>query len=182
MLDRHALLLAKLEKQKADLLLEIGTWPLAKVRYQPSPREWSALQILDHLLKTEVAIREAARKGLVQPHRIGLTDRLRTRFLHSVFQSDRRVKVPSSASQVLPGSDPDLQTMIEQWQKSRGALQHLAQNVTEEQQTKGIFRHPVGGWMGLSEILDFFSVHLTHHSYQLARLKEAFRTSHLEKN
>ena len=182
MLDQNAAILAKLEKQKADLLSEIGAWSREKVRYQPSPPEWSALQIVDHLMKTEVAITEAARKGLFQPHRIGFTDRLRTRFLQSVFQSDRRVKVPASAKQVLPGSDLDLPTMIEQWDKSRCELRHFAQNVTEEQRTKGIFKHPVGGWMGLSEIFAFFSVHLTHHSYQLARLKEAFCTSRFERN
>ena len=119
----------------------------------------------------------AAWKGLSNPHRIGLTDRLRNRFLNAVFRSKRRVKVPSNASQVLPESNVELETLIKRWAESRLELRRFVQNVPSRQANLGLFQHPVGGWMGMPEIFAFFSVHMVHHSYQLATLRDAYRDS-----
>jgi hypothetical protein len=35
---------------------------------------------------------------------------------------------------------------------------------------QGLFKHPVGGWMALPDALDFFSVPMQHHTFQLDRL------------
>jgi 2-hydroxychromene-2-carboxylate isomerase len=125
------------------------------------------------LVRTEVEILEAARRGLLKPHRIGIADKLRTRFIQAIFRSDRKVKVPSTATRVLPGSNLELPAIVRRWDDSRRELHDLLESGTEAELNKGIFRHPVGGWMGMSEILKFFSVHIIHHKHQLARLRIA---------
>ena len=171
--------LAELEKQKRDLLAEVGEWSAEKLSYRPGPSEWSVMEMIDHLVKTETAILAAAREGLRKPHRIGWSDKVRTRFLQTVFMSDRKVKVPGSVTQVLPGSDLQWPLLLEQWQKSRWELQQFVQSHDYKLLSQGIFRHPVGGWMAMPEILNFFSVHLIHHNYQLVKIKNALRNSEM---
>jgi hypothetical protein len=37
----------------------------------------------------------------------------------------------------------------------------------------GIFNHPFGGLMNIGGVLEFFSVHMIHHQYQLLRIATA---------
>lgn len=171
--------LAELERQKRDLLAEVGEWSTEKLFHRPSPSEWSVVEMMDHLVKTEIAILAAAREGLRKPHRIGLGDKVRTRFLQRVFMSDRKVKVPASVSQVLPGSDLQWPLLLDRWQKSRWELQQFLKDHDHKLLSQGIFRHPIGGWMAMPEILNFFSVHLIHHNYQLVKIKNALRDGEL---
>jgi uncharacterized damage-inducible protein DinB len=162
--------LAKLDNQKTDLLSQVENWPPDKLSYHPNPAGWSVLEMLDHIVRTEMAILSAARIGVERPHCIGIGDKLRTRFLQKVFSSDRKVRVPATASQVLPGSDLRLSAIVERWNESRAQLNRFVTQGNSELLSKGIFRHPVGGWMGMQEILEFLSVHLVHHQYQLRRI------------
>ena len=168
-------LLDRLQSQKSGMLSEVRDWPAASLHYQPSSEGWSAIQVLDHLVRTEVEILAAARTGRSAPHRIGVTDRLRTRFLQSVFRSDRKVKVPSTATQMLPGPRLELRDVAQRWDESREALAVFVKAIPQGELNQGIFRHPVAGWMGTPEILEFFSVHIVHHRHQLTRLQKASR-------
>ena len=166
-------ILAKLEEQKTELLLQIERWTPEMLNYRPTPAEWSVLEMLDHIVRTEIAILSAARSRLTNPHPIGLADKLRTAFLQKVFASDRKVKVPVSARQVLPGSALQLEDIRKRWNDSRQELNSFLSHTNSEQLSKGLFRHPVGGWMGMQQMLEFFSVHLIHHHYQLDRIARA---------
>jgi hypothetical protein len=134
--------------------------------------------MLDRIVKTEVAILSAAGGGLANPHRIGIDDKLRTTFLQKIFASDRRVKVPKSAREVLPGSALQLEEIRRRWSDSREELNSFVSRGNYELLSKGIFKHPVGGWMGMEQILEFFSIHLDHHRYQFNRIA---RSAALEK-
>jgi hypothetical protein len=159
-----------LENQKTDLLSQLESWPTDKLSYRPGPN-WSVLEVLDHIVRTEIAILSAARIGLERPHHIGVGDRLRTRLIQKIFSSDRKVKVPASAGLVLPGSDLHLSEIADRWNDCRADLNSFVTQGDPGLLRKGIFRHPVGGWMGMQEILEFFSVHLVHHQYQLERIR-----------
>ena len=101
-------LLDQLQSQKDNVLFEIESWSLESINYRPSPREWSAIEVLDHLVRTEVAILAAARRGLLKPHRIGIIDALRTRFIQTVFplrsKSESSCNNNSSATGLEPGA------------------------------------------------------------------------------
>ncbi len=163
-------ILKTLEVQKTDWLSKIERWPPGKLSHRPTSADWSVLEMLDHIVKTEVAIMAAARRGLTNPHRIGITDKLRTAFIQKIFASDRRVKVPDSAREVLPDSNLRLEEIRERWRDSREELNRFVSRGNSELLSKGIFRHPVCGWMGMEQILNFFSVHLVHHGYQFNRI------------
>ena len=165
--------LSQLEEQTAALLIDLEGWPAERLRFRPAEGAWSAVQVIDHLARTEREIQVRVRDGLGAPHRIGVRDRLGTLFLDRIFRSDRKVKVPGSADAVLPGADPQLPDVAMQWEASRQELAALLTQSKPEQTGLGVFRHPVGGWMSLGGVLDFFSVHMHHHRFQLDALYQA---------
>lgn len=165
--------LAQLEAQKRRLLSQVEGWSAARLRCRPSPGAWSAVEVFDHLVKTEEAILAAAKQGLTAPHRIGIRDRLGTLFLQKVFQTDRKVKAPASAPQVLPDQSANLESVLERWQSTRTDFADFQDRLSSDQAHLGIFRHPVCGWMGVPQIRAFFFVHMVHHGFQISRLSSS---------
>ncbi len=160
----------QLESQKRLLLSRVDGWTATRLSYSPSPGAWSVLQVLDHLVRTEEEILALAKQGVSAPHRIGLRDRLGSLFITKLFQTDRRVKIPPSAFQVLPEQDPPLAHVLERWQVTRHDFYRFQTQLSREQAAGGLFRHPVCGWMGLPQIAQFFHVHMVHHGFQIGRL------------
>ena len=166
--------LTALESETETLLSKLDGWSQACLSYRPSVTTWSALQVLEHLVKTEEEILVLARKGAQNPHRIGVRDRLGFFSIMRVFQTNRRVKTPSSAAQVLPGLGLALDILRERWQRTRSDFRVFQEQLTPKQARLGLFRHPVIGWMGMQQILDFFWVHIVHHGFQIERLRTEY--------
>jgi hypothetical protein len=163
-----------LEHQRAALLADVGSWPMAAVTYRPAPGAWTAAQVLDHLVRSERGILAQVRQRLDVPHRRGLRDRLGCAFVERVFRSERRVRVPESvAALVAPAPGADLAVVHADWDATRADLARLLTTIGPEQGRGGVFRHPVAGWMGVREVLRFFWVHAHHHAFQLARVRAA---------
>ena len=166
-------MLAQLEQQKTEALGAVEGWSPARLAYRTAPDTWSTVEIFDHLVKTETGILTATKQGLEDPHRIGVRDRAGFMLIDRVFRSQRKVKVPASASQVLPDAGVSLESIIGRWNDTRSNLQQVLAQLTPDQFQGGVFRHPVSGWMSVPQVLSFFSVHILHHSFQLTRLREA---------
>jgi hypothetical protein len=161
-----------LERERRVFLGRLEDWSIQRMRFKPDLKSWCALQVLDHLGRTESEILAIIESGSDKTRKIGLRDRLGYRFIDSVFRSDRKVRVPTSAKQVLPSNGAELQEVLSQWDRSRRApSQFLA--VTPLRPECGVFRHPTGGWMSLPQVLQFFSVHMVHHGFQIERLRDA---------
>lgn len=165
--------LFRLEQEKSELVAPLKNWPPARLAYCPAPTAWSTAQVLDHLVKTETEILAAARRSLDFPHQIGLRDRLGYLFIDRIFRSARKVKVPGSVAQVLPDQNPDFAAVLLRWEAVRKDLARFYTELSPKQLRGGLFRHPVSGWMDMPRILGFFSVHMVHHEFQLARLGTA---------
>ena len=170
---------ADLEAQRADVLARIDVWPPAAVAARPGPARWSAAEVLDHLVRTERGILDAAVQGLAAPHRRGLRDRVGVQCLDWLFRSDRRVRVPASAEvAVRPASDANVEAVRRDWDTVRLDLVRFLAPLAPGQLTGGVFRHPVAGWMRVPDVLRFFWVHTHHHGFQLARLREEVANDH----
>ena len=163
-----------LERKKDELLESLQRWPEEHLQFQPAGGGWSAAQVVDHLVRTETEIVAAAQAGLAQPHRIGVRDRAGTWFLQRVFQSNRKVKAPGSVQAIMPADAPSLAECAQRWGRTREELAALKEDA-ELASGQGLFRHPVGGWMTMDGVLDFFAVHIHHHGFQLAALERAIK-------
>lgn len=163
--------LAMLEERTESFLAELKQWPAEQRTRCSAAGGWCALQVLDHLVKTEEEILVAARAGASSPHALGIRDRLGSQFLMKVFQTDRRVKVPSSAKMVMPGPVCSFEELCDRWRRTRADFKDFVSQLSGDQLRLGIFRHPVAGWMGVAQMIDFFWVHVVHHEFQLRRLQ-----------
>ena len=161
-----------LEQQRRELLHELDEWSPLRLAYRPGGRGWSALQVLDHLVRTEreILLVVYQNEGGTFPFRV--VDRVRTRLLCALFRTDRKVKVPSSASVVLPAENVDLPMVKLGWEELRKTLAENVERLLASYSGKGVFRHPVAGWMDMPAVLDFFSVHMIHHRFQLTRIRK----------
>jgi len=160
----------KLERQKSALLSDVASLGAEQIWFRPEPSSWSVADVLDHLVKVEQASLEAVRRQLPGDAPPALGDRMRAAIVILVMRSPVRVKVPASATQVLPeAADPAKSEP--RWSEVRKEMGDLLRSLQPEQ-----LRHPVSGWMTMAQALAFLSAHLRHHRYQIDRLKSASRT------
>ena len=160
-----------LESQKSLLLSKLAAMPDSALQHKPTAAEWSALEIADHLVRTESGIVAAAIEFLPQRVPVPASDRIRGRMIEWLFRTPAKVKVPPTVSEVLPGHGISLEAVAARWTETRLLLRETLESATPESCRLGAFRHPVAGWMDLSQTLRFFSVHIIHHQYQLRRFR-----------
>ena len=164
-----------LERQKARLLSEVLTWSAERAQFRPEPTGWSTLDVLDHLVKVEKAFLRTVQNNLPDGHPVTYKDRIGALFIIGVMRSPMHVKVPASATTVLPGTTTDSRTLSNKWDETRGEMAGLLTALLPSQFRAGLFRHPVSGWMTVSQAMAFLSAHLRHHGYQLNKLRSATR-------
>ncbi len=169
--------LRKLETQKCDVLSEVARLSSTQLRFRPQPGDWSALDVLDHLVKVEESLLRTVRRHLPDGVAISARDRVGALLITSVMLSPMRVKVPASASMVLPAATMDLPAIVASWSSVRDQMANLLESLQPAQFRMGVFQHPVSGWMTMTDTLRFISAHLQHHRYQLNRLKLAARAN-----
>ena len=163
-----------LDRQRAALLAQSQTWTEEQLRFRPSPASWSALEVIDHVVKVEGGVLAQVQKSLPQGSRVTLRDRLGSEMIVALFRSRRRVKVPPSAAAMLPAEVDGLQRVVEPWSTIRLSWSALLETISPEQMRRGVFRHPVGGWMTPAVTLRFLVAHTLHHGFQLERLEQVF--------
>lgn len=163
--------LIRLGEQKTAMLARLEAWPAQLRGVKPAAGEWSALEVLDHLVRTESGITRYATDGLRCPKKVGARDRLGFLLAERVFLSRRKVKVPAGAP-VLPGEALDFSEIRVRWDKAREQLARTVEEAREGYDPKlSVFQHPASGWMTLDQVLRFFSVHIAHHEFQIQRIR-----------
>lgn len=164
-----------LERQKSYFLNLVTSWPAEQARFRSSPQCWSGLDVLDHVLKTESSILQATQMNLAQGGSGGLENAVRRFMVMWVMRAPTRVRVPASAQQVMPVARHGVAEIAEEWRGQRGDLRALLESLQLDQLRLMVFEHPVGGWMRTTHMLEFLSVHMRHHGYQLARIARDYR-------
>ncbi len=165
----------RLESQKAAFLAETSLWSAERLHFRPAHSSWSALDVIDHLVKVEQALVRAVRSSLPHGHPQQVKERVGALLVFLVMRSPIRIKVPASAGSVLPEITADPILIVRQWDDLRIEMEDLVKGLLPAQLRCGLFRHPVSGWMTMSQALAFLSAHLRHHGYQLTRLERATR-------
>ncbi len=169
--------LTQLAQQKEQLLASIACLSPERQTFRSTPAEWTLWQIVDHLVRTEDAIMEQTLANLPDGHEVGAGDRIRGFLLEMLFRSPARVKVPAKASNVLPGPEPNPDLLREEWNAARVRMQAAIGSFPAAALQRGVFKHPVSGWMTITQTMRFLSSHIVHHRHQLARQEKAFATA-----
>lgn len=170
-----AICLASLDRTKQrshDIVSEVERLSAEQVRHRPSEVEWSVLEVLDHLRRTESAIHRSCEENIrLRRHRVSAQERVKAKFFLLMLRLPVRVKVPSTVSFVLPSMPESLQKVLDAWKQEHLRFRDFLAKVTARDAGIGAVKHPAVGWLDLRGALLFLSVHLRHHYFQIDRLK-----------
>jgi hypothetical protein len=165
---------AALERQRSETLARLAEWAPDRVTFRPSPDNWSAIEVLDHIVRAESGTITDVKNGLRHPHVLGPEERPGIALLDRALRSNKKFRIPAGAGTVFPDPQTTLPEVLGRWENARQALGCILEELTPEGARTGVFNHPFAGWMTFAEVLDHFDAHLYHHIYQLARLEECF--------
>ena len=65
-----------LQRWKQAMLSGLFAWHEDQLRFRPAPASWSALDVMDHLIKTEKGWIDAVRSNLPDGHLVASRDRI----------------------------------------------------------------------------------------------------------
>jgi len=163
-----------LQPQKEFFLSELSPWNSGQLRFSCKPGSWSALQVLDHVVRTERGILAEMQKNVQRCEGVPFVQRFRGDLLIQLMRSPARVQVPRSVARfILPGDALDLAELAAAWNDSQAKLGQWVAEVREDQTAYAGFRHPVSGWMSVLQGVLFLAAHVRHHRYQLGRIRRS---------
>ena len=166
--------LAELETQRIETLAELGGWSPNCLSFRPAPTAWTAIEVLDHIVRAETGTLGDLQEGLRNPHPLGTEERPRVADLDRALRSDRSFQVPAGAEEIRPDPQTTWAQVTDAWALTRKELGQLVQSLGPGDTRCGLFCHPFAGWMTFEEVLQHFSAHLYHHRFQLARIRASF--------
>jgi hypothetical protein len=165
----------ELETRRKELLAELTGWSSSCLGFRPTPSAWSAVEVLDHIVRCEAGTIADIQVGLHNPHTFGIEDEDRSNIaaLDRALRSNRILQVPPEEETIYPDAQATLPDVALRWENARADLRSLLESLAPADLSSGVFHHPFAGWMMVSDVLEHFSAHLHHHSFQLARLQTA---------
>ena len=146
----------------------------------PGPGQWSAAQVVYHLVLAETGINAYLQKKLAsseQLQRGGVGAKLRSWLLRVLLRvPGLKFKAPPRA-----GIEPDVARMPplpelrQHWAQERRQLEQLLNEFPGKQLNQAIFKHPRSGMLTIGQTLDFMLDHVLHHQQQMRRIVKAVK-------
>ena len=182
MTNRLHLLIEQLDRATERALATAEA--LGPKAYQvPAPGEWSAAQVVHHLLGTEQLIARQLREYLATDHnkwRVGTFKiKLRALLLRLALRlPGLRFKIPGkvpppAATEALPPL-PELRA---EWAAVRRELEQVLHEFPGTKLNHTVFRHPRAGWLTVGQTVTSILDHTLHHQQQLGRISKALKVS-----
>jgi len=169
-------LLWDLQSEKHRMLEELESWAPEDLR-QSKEGGWNALQVLEHVIGSEIGTLGYLKKKTLAPanelSEAGANDTETGNKLSAALQSTKQWKAPDVLPQPL-GSD-SLDLYAAKWQALRIKFTAFLDDLPEEYLSRLVFRHPIAGMLDLEQTLTFLRDHITHHMFQLDRIKSNLR-------
>ena len=161
----------RIDALKDATLADLAQWPEPRLHRKPAAAEWSALEVLDHLARTDASIVAQMRKNAAAPLPLTLVNRAAGKAFNVMFRAPIRVKTPAAASAILPTAPPDYASAASAWNAAVGQLRAFLESLDSAPQG-AVFTHPGAGPMALGTALEFLETHTRHHLHQLERLRK----------
>lgn len=149
----------------------------AKAEQSPGPGQWSAVQVVQHLVVAETGIGQYMEKKLLQTEglaKAGLGSFLKSRLLRVLLRLPfTRFKVPAHLTKLTPTEVPPLPELRAEWEAVRRRLERLLNEYPSTLLDRAIFKHPRSGMLTIYQTLDFMLDHVLHHQKQVERISKA---------
>ena len=160
---------------RQDFVNELKSWSADKLTQQPAEGGWCALEVIDHIISSErgtlgYLVKKTSSGWDQIPERTPETDAAAVQ-LHAALESDGKWGVPVKFPP--PAPDMTLETLAHTWMHSHNDIAHWIGATPDGIAEKLVFKHPIAGRITLEQTLGFLQRHITHHRFQLERIKSA---------
>jgi uncharacterized damage-inducible protein DinB len=171
MREKERKLLARVESRRREMIAEADRLTAEQLTFRPAPNAWSALDVLEHLVKVEEAIVSRVRSR--EPRRLVEAARAKAALgiMRVLFVARGRIKVPVQG--VLPLGGVTLSDLVSRWEAAQAALKERLESFGPQDWSRPMMRHPLIGLLTPSEGLTFIHSHMGHHRRQIARIPRA---------
>ncbi|WP_133273248.1 DinB family protein [Hymenobacter radiodurans] len=143
----------------------------------PGPGQWSAVQVVHHLLVAETGINQYIDKKLAQTEDLeeaGVGAFFRASLLRLLLRLPfLRFKSPSRLKALTPDEVPTLSVLQAEWETVRRHLERTLNEFPSKLLNRAIFKHPRSGMLTIYQTLDFMVDHVLHHQRQISRIAHA---------
>lgn len=171
MRDKERKLTTKIDARRRALLAEVDAMTADQLVFRPAPGSWSALDVVEHLVKVEEGILSRIRQREPRTRREALRAKGALALMTVYFAVGRRLKVPTQA--VVPLGGVTLSDLVARWDSSQAALREKLEGLTAEDLARPMMRHPLLGLLTARESLTFLLRHMAHHRRQIGRIRGA---------
>ena len=163
-------ILHHLDETRSRLLAEIADLDADRFRHQPSPAEWSAAQVLDHLALAESQLSRHFRAMVAGkvPTTVRIVDRVRKLPPRLTAWRLFKVKNPEGVS---PGEVQPKEQLLARLAQSRVDLKALIAETRDRDLSKLRFAHFALGGFNLYEWFAFIGYHEERHRKQIVEIK-----------
>lgn len=158
-----------LERRTDSLLSRISALKPAQRAFHPQPGAWSAVQVADHLARTEQTVVQGMKRGVPAHKR---QRKLRHVLAYPLVMTAMRVpiRVKAPLPELVPREERPLEAVEADWRAARSSLRQHLEGIGEDDLDEPLILHPVAGPAGPGKLLAFLAAHIRHHEFQVGRL------------
>lgn len=172
--------LDQIDERLDALFNRLKDYPDEVLNQKPSEEEWSAMNILHHLMRSERLSHGYIRKKLsfnpkLKKSNIGTA--WRSWILNAYLKFPMKFKAPDAVSEVHFPEYSTLQEVHDQWKQQRHQMKSYLEDLPEHIFDKELYKHPFAGRMTIRGMVDFFGGHFERHAKQIDRTLEKITSS-----
>lgn len=161
----------RIEHQRRTLLAEVDELGPEQRVFRPAEGSWSALEVVEHLVKVEVGIASRIKVREPRTWREAVRGRLSLELISLYFLLGRRFKVPAQA--ILPQGGATLTDLAARWEAAQQAMRRTLEGFGPADFARPMMRHPILGLLTPVETLTFILRHIAHHRRQIVRIRRS---------
>lgn len=161
-----------MDTQLHALFDRLKVYPDEILNKKPSEGEWSPMDNLHHLMRSERLSQGYIRKKLSfnpKLKKANLRTAWRSWLLSTYLKFPMKFKAPQVVSEEHFPEYSSLQEVSEQWKQQRHQLKSYLEDLPEHLFDKELYKHPIAGKVTIRGMVDFFGGHMERHSRQIDR-------------
>lgn len=159
------------QQEQQDLIKTLSKYSNERLNQQPTDGGWSPMQVIQHLIVSEVGSLNYIQKKLnFNPKfkKSGLLQDVKSGLYNIFFRLPIKVKAPIKALTDFPAFS-DFEETVEKWNDSRTDFKKMLDELDDSLWDKQIFNHPIIGRISIYHTLSFFYEHQHRHIKQILR-------------
>ncbi len=162
----------ELERQTDKFLSIVAAQTPEQQRFRPSEFEWSMLEVVEHLVTSEIGINKFFKKYTPDgsTRKMQLKNYLASWLVQVMLYLP--IKFPAPPKLKPPQGNTSLEDWQVLWKSQRSIFNEMLENFPEDKLNYSVFKHPRSGAMDIKNTIDFMKNHVIHHIYQLRRIQK----------